>query len=212
MSAHRLVEAAAAGRFPDWTVAGPERRAHARRVADLMATWAAAMGLPRDEADRWCAVGILHDTLRDEEPERLRGTLPREGAGLPDSLLHGPAAAARLRDEGVRDEELLRAIAHHSTGHPDFGPMGRFLYMADFLEPGRRFRAEWRAGLRERAPHEPEAVLREVIRARIAWALERGLAIRPETVELWNEVLPPEAEPEVVAPADPAAARPGDAG
>ena len=55
-----------------------------------------------------------------------------------------------LLEEGVRDEELLLAIAHHSTGHPRFEALGECLYAADFLEPERGYMNEDLAELRRR--------------------------------------------------------------
>jgi HD superfamily phosphohydrolase YqeK len=109
--------------------------------------------------------------------------------------LHGPAAAERLREEGVADEELLAAVAYHTIGDPSFGQLGRALYAADFLEPGRTFRAEWRAELRERVPAELDAVVLEVARARVAhvrevhgFSDEPGLVGRARTVAFLNQL------------------------
>ncbi|HSH45815.1 MAG TPA: HD domain-containing protein, partial [Longimicrobiales bacterium] len=66
---HPSIAAASTGQFPDWTDAGEERRAHIRRVAGLMDTWAEALGLEAAERGRWRAAGILHDSLRDADPE-----------------------------------------------------------------------------------------------------------------------------------------------
>lgn len=183
---HPLVQAAAAGRLPDWAVAGKRRRAHMHRVAELMGGWARASGRSDEEVDRWQAAGHLHDVLRGERPEALRPRVPSHLRELPGSLLHGPAAARRLEEEGVEDEELLRAVAYHTLGHPDLRRLGRSLYAADFLEPGRDLRNAWRAGLRDRMPEDTEDVVREVAAARLTHRLESGGALRPESVDFWN--------------------------
>ncbi|HUH14052.1 MAG TPA: hypothetical protein VMK65_13135, partial [Longimicrobiales bacterium] len=59
-------------------------------------------------------------------------------------------------------------------------------YLADFLEPGRDFSVEWRASLRQRMPEELDAVLAEVLAARLGHLLEERRAIRPETLSFWN--------------------------
>jgi HD superfamily phosphohydrolase YqeK len=183
---HPLVESAGKrGALPDWSACRPERRAHAARVAELMAEWAGSLGLDEVERLRWAAAGHLHDALKDAPADRLR---PLAGPDWPEPLLHAPACAARLREDGVRDEELLLAIACHSTGHPDFGALGEFLYMADYLDPGRGFHAAERAGLRERLPDDKDEVLRVVIRDRIARLMDRGLPLRLDSILLWNRV------------------------
>ncbi len=186
---HPRVVAAAEGTLPEWTAAGDERRAHADRVAALMAEWSGELGLSEADRIRWVAAGRLHDTLKDADPSELRPHVPRDLLPLPDGLLHGPAAAERLRSEGVADEDLLRAIAFHTLGHPELDVLGQALYAADFLEPGRRSRASWRAELRERMPHEMAEVVLQVTRARIMDTLNRKRVLRPETARFWSRLV-----------------------
>jgi HD superfamily phosphohydrolase YqeK len=179
---HPLVRDAARGTLPEWAVLTPARREHVERVAAVLESWARTLGLDGEEVLRWRGAGMLHDVLRDEEPDRLVPMVPPHLRDLPAAALHAPAAATRLRDEGVDDDEFLLAVALHPVGSRKWGPLGRHLYLADFLEPGRSFRARWRAGLRARVPTETGVVLREVVRARIEWGLEQGHPIHPETV------------------------------
>ncbi len=156
------------------------------RVSDLLGSWADTLGLPEEDGVRWRAAGYLHDALREETPDTLRRLVPPALATLPPPLLHGPAAAERLRVEGVMDGEFLRAVAWHTAGDPLFGLLGRALYAADFLEPGRTFAQEWRASLRERMPAEIDAVVLEIARARIEHLLDAGRAVLPRTMAFWN--------------------------
>ncbi len=181
MSLHPLVEAAADGRLPDWSRAGKRRRAHMERVAALLEEWAAGWGLPRVEVRRWQALGRLHDVLRDADPDSLRRKLGEEWAGLPDSLLHGPAGARRLEKEGVSDAPFLLAVAYHTVGHPELDRMGRALFAADFLEPGRTFLPEWRGALRDRMLSDMDGVVSEVARVRMERLAAKGNPIRPES-------------------------------
>ena len=150
-----------------------------------MSVWAATLGLGESEIIRWTAAGHLHDALKDAPEVDLA---PLTDAGWPGVLLHGPACAARLREDGVRDEELLLAVTHHSTGHPEFKSLGSFLYMADFLDPGRRFLSAVRQDLRDRLPRESDAVLLEVLRHRITSLLDHRQPVLPVSLLLWNRV------------------------
>ena len=183
---HALVFEAADGRLPEWAVAGMERRAHMGRVAGLLDTWAEELELPRADRARWRAAGWLHDALRDEDPDALRPHVPERFRSLPGQVLHGPAAAARLADEGVTDQELLEAITFHTIGDAGLGALGRALYAADFLEPGRTFLNEWRGALRSRLPGELDAVLVEIVRARLGHLADRTTTVLPETMGFWN--------------------------
>jgi 2-amino-4-hydroxy-6-hydroxymethyldihydropteridine diphosphokinase len=188
MAQHPLVAAAASGRLPEWAVVEPNRLEHVERVVALLDQWAAELRLAQPERDRWRAAGYLHDALRDAAPEQLRPLVPGD-EHVPDALLHGPAAAELLKREGVDDEELLTAIAYHTLGERAFGALGRALYCADFLEPGRTFLTERRAELRARMPDELDSVVRDVARERIRDQVARGLPLNPRTVAFWNALV-----------------------
>jgi len=183
---HPIVAEAAEGRLPDWAVAGEKRTAHMSRVASLLDMWADERGLDDGARTTWRALGYLHDALRDEAPEILRERVSPAERLLPGPLLHGPAAAEQLRIDGVDDGELLTAVAWHTLGDPRFAAMGRALYAADFLEPGRSYLPEWREEQRARMPHDLDTVTREVARARIRRGLERDGRIHPRTIDFWN--------------------------
>ncbi|HSM60546.1 MAG TPA: HD domain-containing protein [Longimicrobiales bacterium] len=189
MELHPAVARAAEGVLPPWAVMTAERRAHAARVARLLDDWARALEVDEAERARFRAAGILHDALRDECGDALRPRVVPALAELPDALLHGPAAAERLRIDGVEDGELLRAVAYHSLGHPRFGRLARALYAADFLEPGRDLLDGWREALRARMPGDLDGVVREILGARIAHLVEKGSPLRAETTGLWNALV-----------------------
>lgn len=148
-----------------------------------MADWAAALGLPGRDVDRWKATGVLHDALKDADPADLQRTLAEP---WPAPVVHAPACAALLRADGVSDRSVLDAIAYHPLGHPDLDALGRFLILADYLDPGRDFQHEERAALRERLPAEADAVLIVVLERRIAKLLAKRRTLAEPTVDLWN--------------------------
>lgn len=162
------------------------RRTHIERVTHLLDTWSEALRLSPDECLAWHDAGRWHDVLRDASRSVLRALAG--DSGLPDRVLHGAAAAARLAAEGERREDVLSAIRHHTLGSASFGRTGRALYMADFLESGRTFMARDRAFLAAAVPGDFDGVFRQVVRMRIEWTLREGNALYAETVELWNSV------------------------
>lgn len=184
---HSLVLAAGReGRLPAWARCSEDRREHVGRVADLLGRWAEDLELPEADRVRWRGAGVLHDALRGAGPDELRFWTDRE---WPLPLLHAPACAARLRDEGVEDEEILEAIAYHPIGRAGLGRLGRHLYLADFLEPGREFLPDVRERLRTILPEQEAEALLSVTGLRLARRLELRGGIRPETVEMWNWLL-----------------------
>jgi len=172
--------------LPEWAVVTPSRRAHIERVVGLLGVWAEAMRVDAAEAAAWRDAARWHDALRDASEPELRSLVP--GAPEPAPLLHGPAAAARLVAAGESRQDVLEAVRHHTVGCAAWGRVGRALYMADFLEPGREFGRGDRAFLAAHAPHDFDGVLRQVVRQRLEWALREGNAVHPQTAELWNSV------------------------
>ena len=79
-------------------------------------------------------------------------------------------------------------MRYHTVGHPDLDRLGRALYLADFLEPGRRYEPEWTAALRDRMPHDLDGVMREVVEARVRHVTESGSILHPETRALYEQV------------------------
>ncbi len=177
---------AAQGGLPSWAVVTPERAAHVARVVALLEHWADARAIDRVERDRWSRAGWLHDALRDAPDAELHRWAPTVDG--PRALLHGPAAAARAALEGEHDDDVLSAVRHHTLGWPGWAEVGRALYAADFLEPGRPFDREQRAALASRFPDDPEAVLREVIKRRIIFHAGKGREPRPETLAFLEAV------------------------
>ena len=172
--------------FPEWAQVGEKRRAHIARVTALLDRWAAHLRLPPDEAKAWHDVGVLHDALRDASEAELRSLAgPLD---LPLDVLHGPAAANKLVSLGDTRAGVISAVRWHTVGNAEWDRVGRALYMADFLEPGRGFLKADRAFLADHLPHDFDGVFRQVVRMRLEWTLREGKALFPEAVGLWNSV------------------------
>ena len=180
--------------MPAWTCVSEKRMAHIQRVTALLDEWARKLGLGAEEARAWHDAGRWHDALRDAPDAELRRLASRPGGGLPNAaalpseMLHGPAAAARLVSEGERRTEVLEAVRWHTVGYSGWGRVGRALFMADYLEPGRKFSPVDRAFLAAHLPHDFDGVFRQVLRHRLEWSLREGKALFAETVALWNAV------------------------
>ena len=178
--------------LPSWAVVSPARREHIERVAELAGRWALEMGMPDNERHRWLRAVWLHDALRDAAEEELERWAPSTPG--PPELRHGPASAARAKSEGETDRGVLDAVRYHSIGLAEWDMVGRMLYCADYLEPGRKHEREWRAELAARLPSQPALVLRQVARARVGHMVSSGRVLLEPTVRFWNSLV---AEPSV---------------
>ena len=89
--------------------------------------------------------GLLHDCAKcipSDKKIRLC-----EKYGLPvssvekenPSLLHARLGAYLAHEKyGVKDEEIIYAIESHTTGRPGMSMLEKIVYIADYIEPGRR--------------------------------------------------------------------------
>lgn len=172
--------------LPPWAIASSKRREHISRVTELLDGWASTMVIEEHERVSWHDAGLWHDALRDAEEPLLR-ELSRD-LRAPVEILHGPAAAARLEALGESRRDVLDAIRWHTLGNPGWSRTGKALFMADFLEPGRKFMVSERAWLAQLVPDDFAGVFRQVVKCRLEWSLREGKGLHPETVAMWNAV------------------------
>jgi HD superfamily phosphohydrolase YqeK len=173
--------------LPHWAVVTAARLDHIQRVAELAANWAERMGVPDSERNRWLRAVWLHDALRDASAAELEKWAA--GTPGPPELRHGPASAAHAKAEGETDRGVLDAVRYHSLGLAEWDMVGRILYCADYLDPGRKFQQPERAHLAERLPDDPGDVLREVARSRLTHIVQSGWPILEPTVRFWNSLV-----------------------
>jgi predicted HD superfamily hydrolase involved in NAD metabolism len=92
-----------------------------------------------------CRIAALaHDMDREATQTELLEAIDTYGIPVTDvernnpKMLHGPVAAWELEHRyGVESPGVLTAVRHHTLGHPDMGPVGWILFVADYTEPGR---------------------------------------------------------------------------
>ena len=172
--------------MPEWSQVTEKRLAHIGRVTALLERWADEMGLAGTERSAWRDAGLWHDALRDAPDAELRSLVPDER--YPSQMLHGPAAALRLEQDGESRGEVLDAVRWHTIGAAEWSRAGVALYMADFLEPGRSFARRDRAFIAAHVPRDFDGAFRQVVRMRLTWSLTEGNMLYPETVALWNHI------------------------
>lgn len=92
--------------------------------------------------------GLLHDCAKRFDNETMlkkcrKRNIPVTESELRDpSLLHAKLGAWYAQEKyGVEDEEILSAIACHTTGKCSMSLLDKILYVADYIEPG-RYKAE----------------------------------------------------------------------
>lgn len=120
----------------------PSRYRHTLGVAQTAFRLAGRYGV---DPQRARLAGMLHDCakwMNYEDMARLvKGAVCDVDAEelATEPVLHAPAGRVLAeRDYGVRDPEILSAIRKHTLGGRDMTPLEQLIYVADFIEPGRK--------------------------------------------------------------------------
>lgn len=173
--------------LPSWAQVKRKRVKHIRRVAVLLERWADERNVSAHERSRWLRAAYIHDALKDAPESELRELADIQWG--PRNLLHGPAAAVMAARDGETDAGVLAAIRYHSVGWKDWDQVGRMLYLADYLEPGRRRQPKRVMIWRELVAAAPDVVLTEITRRRVLDHVSQGHPILPETAAFWNSLV-----------------------
>lgn len=144
-----------------------------------------------DPRKAWLA-GLLHDYARELSPQEAIYLARRHGILYENqessiALLHAPLGAILVKDEiGISDEEVLKAIARHTTGCRAMSVLDKVVYLADLIEPGRSFPALDK--LRSTAFVDLDDALRLAVDITVSYVLSRGLPLDEQTIALKMEL------------------------
>jgi predicted HD superfamily hydrolase involved in NAD metabolism len=167
----------------------PKLLGHSQRVAETAAELAVRWGADPDEAR---LAGLLHDYCRALSAEEALAQAEAAGLeigplerGRPLQLLHARLAAAQLAGRGF-GPACLRAVATHTMGGPGMDTLQKCVYLADAIEPGRRYPGV--EELRSLAANSLDDALRSLVRLTIVDLVERRRPVHPSTIALYNEL------------------------
>ena len=172
---------------PSWANLSEVRWAHTKRVAELAMNWADELDVDDAERARWLRAIGLHDVFKDANVETLLQLVPNSW-GMPE-LMHGPAAAKVAADKGETDPGVLTAVQYHSVGYAGWDEVGKILFMADYLEPGRDYFRERHMALIRQVPSDLTGALRAVAAERLAFVIAHQFPILPESAAFWNSLV-----------------------
>lgn len=117
------------------------RYEHSVRVAQMCARICRYYGL---DADKGYLAGIGHDMCKDFPEEKMIELASKDGYPIIEiekekpSLLHGRAAAVMMKESFlIDDQEILEAVAFHTSGKRGMCDLTKALFIADKIEPGR---------------------------------------------------------------------------
>ena len=119
----------------------PSRAEHTKNVAKEAIRLAEKYGADKQKAE---IAALLHDIARNLSQEEMNRYVRK--LGLPDryldnkNLAHSKIGVYIIqRDFGIQDEELLNAVAYHTTGRDGMTLLDKIIFLADAMEPGRHY-------------------------------------------------------------------------
>lgn len=91
------------------------------------------------------AAGLLHDCAKCMSNEKREKICRKHKLTITEAeqknpfLLHAKVGSYLARKKyGITDSEILRAITYHTTGRPGMSLLEKIIYIADYIEPGRK--------------------------------------------------------------------------
>lgn len=161
---------------------GKSRFEHTLRVADLATKLAIHYDVDVDKT--WLAA-ILHDLEKNislEENDMLVRMYGLDEKYIGNqNLSHSKLAVVVSRDKlGINDEDILNAIAFHTTGRANMSMLEKIIFVADTCEEGRTYKEA--AMLRENAFENIDAVCIFILEFLKESIENKGLEVDEDTI------------------------------
>ena len=142
---------------------------------------------------------LLHDitkTFSQEEQLNLcekYGIIPNDVEKEEWKTLHGKTAAAIAKDVYGAPDDVVHAIAYHTTGCAQMNLLDKIVYMADYIEENRTFEGVKTA--RKLAARSLDQALLYGMNASLRELVQRGKLIQLDTVRARNWLMEQMQEP-----------------
>lgn len=125
------------------TALTPKRFKHTQGVAEESAKLANLYGANVEKA---YIAGLLHDCAKCIPTDEKLKYCKKYDVKLDDILENNPdlthsflGAKIAEKEYGIEDNDILNAIAYHTTGRADMSLLEKIVYIADFIEPNRNY-------------------------------------------------------------------------
>ena len=167
-----------------------KRFLHSLNVAKSAASLAAQYGTDREKA---YTAGILHDIMKDTDGRKQLQIIENSGIifGTIDraepKLWHAKAGAAYARDQLGMDEDIVAAIACHTTAKAGMTMLDKVLFLADFISEDRDY--DGVEQMRAATARSMEEGMDVALSFSITDLVERRKAVHPDTLDAYNELM-----------------------
>ncbi|MDR0614997.1 MAG: bis(5'-nucleosyl)-tetraphosphatase (symmetrical) YqeK [Lactobacillales bacterium] len=143
------------------------------------------------DVEKASIAGLIHDYAKERSDEELlrvvyENNLDKEIIGFGNNIWHGVAGTILIEEElGVVDTEILQAVSVHTTGSNNMSLLDKILYVADFIEPNRRFPGVEKA--RELAEVDLDKTVKYETKHTLLRLVEKEIKVYPKTIDTYNK-------------------------
>ncbi len=136
--------------------------------------------------------GLLHDCAKCLSDEKRLEICEKHHIKMTEIeqrnpfLLHAKAGSyIAMKKFGVHDQDIINAILNHTTGRPGMSDLEKIIYIADYIEPGRK-QAPNLKEVRKLAFENLDKALIKILEDTLSYLQESKNEIDPMTRETYN--------------------------
>lgn len=166
-----------------------KRYEHTLGVAYTAASLAMRFGAPIQDAQ---TAGLLHDCAKCLSDEKRLALCEKYEIPITEVerrnpfLLHAKVGAFLARRKyGVRDEDILNAVQYHTTGREGMSLLEKIIFVADYIEPGRK-QAPNLAEIRRLSFEDLDAALLKILEDTMDYLKNAGGEVDSMTEKTWR--------------------------
>lgn len=167
-----------------------KRYKHTLGVAYTAASMAMCHNVDVDDA---FLAGLLHDSAKYFSDEKMIEVCEQHGLPISDVerrnpyLLHGKAGANIAKEKyNIEKDDILNAVTYHTTGRPNMSMLEQIIFVADYIEPGRK-KIDGLEVVRHLAFHDLEGCVRTILQQTIDYlSSQEGKEIDGTTLETYS--------------------------
>lgn len=167
---------------------GDQRVTHSKSTAKEAVKLAKKYGADQDKA---YVAGLLHDVAKGQCRFGLRKLAKEYQLTIDEfemrnpELTHGKLGAIMVSKQlGIKDKDILSAIRWHTTGHGDMTLLEKVIYIADIIEPGRKF--EGIKSIRKLAYEDLDKAMILALEYVMKFVHSKGFALHPKSIEAYQ--------------------------
>lgn len=89
----------------------------------------------------------------------------------------------------IKDKQILNAIKYHSTGNLKMGNIGKIIFVADFIEPGRKYLSSVFIRKKMNTSIELDKLVLLVLEKKLVYLINEKKIIHKNSIDFWNKAV-----------------------